>query len=115
MAISYRNESQWSPMATIEVGENCEDLAALVADESLDFRLQPAAQSPAGYRWFDLTVDASKGERRCARTAFALLSAMQRIADKGGIPDFRIVRGHHWLQLGPQDQNDNGDLVLRTI
>jgi len=91
MSISLQQESNWRQMATIEVRDHFDDLGRLLADLSLDFRLEPAQESPTGYAWFNLLIDASKGERRCARTAYALLSAMQHIAAEGGIPDFRIV------------------------
>lgn len=103
-------------MATIEVRDPFDDLGRLLADMSLDFRLEPAHESPTGYLWFNLLIDASKGERRCARTAYALLSALQRIAAEGGIPDFRIVAGEQWLQLGDAEstRHDAADGTLRT-
>lgn len=116
MSISLQQESNWRQMATIEVREHFDDLGRLLADLSLDFRLEPAHESPAGYVWFNLLIDASKGERRCARTAYALLSSMQHIAAEGGIPDFRIVAGEQWLQLGAAGDagNDDADVTLRT-
>lgn len=103
-------------MATIEVRDDFDNLGHLLADPRLDFRLERASESPAGYVWFNLLIDASKGERRCARTAYALLSAVQRIAADGGIPDFRIVAGEQWLQIGEGDgtERDDADGTLRA-
>lgn len=100
MSISLGQESNWRQMATIEVRDDFDDFASVLADLSLDFRIEPAHESPPGYIWFHLLIDAGKGERRCARTAYALLTAMQRIAEEGSIPDFRIVAGEQWLQIG---------------
>jgi hypothetical protein len=109
MSISLQQESNWRQMATIEVRDDFDDLSQLLADMSLDFRIEPASESPTGYTWFNLMIDAGKGERRCARTAYALLSAMQHIAAEGGIPDFRIVAGEQWLQLGEADNAERSD------
>jgi len=111
MSISYQGEAHWRRVAVIEVGADFDNLDAVLADPSLDFRLQPSAESPSGYAWFDLLVDADKGERRCARTAYAVLTAMQRIANDGDIPDFRIVTGHQWLRLGESDPDDAAPIL----
>lgn len=114
MSISYQGEARWRLMAVIEVREDFDNLATVLTDPSLDFRLQASAESPRGYAWFDLLVDADKGERRCARTAYAVLNALQRIADDGDIPEFRIVNGHQWLRIGERGPDDGSEPMLNV-
>jgi hypothetical protein len=114
VSISYQGEERWRRMGVIEVRADFDNLDTVLADPSLDFRLQPSAESPAGYAWFDLLVDSAKGERRCARTAYAVLTAMQRIAGDGDIPDFRIVNGHQWLRLGEAGPDDTDETILHV-
>ncbi|MGH8172282.1 MAG: hypothetical protein ACREPX_04000 [Rhodanobacteraceae bacterium] len=114
MSISYQGEPRWRLMAVIEVREDFGHLASVLKDPSLDFRLQASSESPRGYAWFDLLVDADKGERRCARTAHAVLTALQRIADDGDIPEFRIVNGHQWVRLGEAAADEGGAPILNV-
>jgi hypothetical protein len=88
---------QWCFMATVEVADHAPDLAEILADLDFAFRLEPAAASPPNVRWFNLLVDARRGERRCGYTAHKLLSALQRIAASGELPGFRIIVGERWL------------------
>lgn len=84
-------------MATVQVAEGAPDLAEILTDLHFDFRLDPAAASPPGYRWFNLLVDARRGARRCALIAHRLLSALKRIAEAGDLPGFDILAGERWL------------------
>lgn len=111
MSISYQGEPSWRLMGVVEVREDFDHLADLLTDATFDCRLQPSAESPAGFAWFDLLVDAAKGERRCARTAYAVLTALQRIADDGDIPEFRIVTGHQWLRIGEPAADGNEPML----
>lgn len=90
--------SGWCLMATVQVAEGAPDLAGILADLHFDFRLDPAAASPPGYRWFNLFVDARRGLRRCALIAHRLLSALKRIAEAGDLPGFDILGGERWLE-----------------
>ena len=97
MSPLVRRPPEWCFMATVEVADNAPDLAAILADLDFAFRLEPAAASPPNVRWFNLLVDARRGERRCGHTAHRLLSALQRIAASGELPGFRIIVGERWL------------------
>lgn len=90
-------KSRWRHMATVQVAEGAPDLAGILADLDFDFRLDAAPASPPGFRWFHLYVNARRGERRCALTAHRLLCALQRIADGGDLPEFRVIAGERWL------------------
>jgi hypothetical protein len=114
MNTSSRNESNWRLMGTIEVAANAPRLANVLADLALDFRLETALASPPGYAWFDLYVDASRGERRCERTACMLLDALLRIAEAGEIPAFRIVAGEQWLQIEAMNEHPPGHSVAAS-
>jgi len=84
-------------MATIEVHGDVGDLDDILDDLSYDSRLEPTFSLCADTRRFDLVVNASRGEDRSAMAAYALLSALEAIAEHGGLPGFRIVAGEHWL------------------
>lgn len=88
---------QWCLMATIQVAEGAPNLVDILADLSFDFRLDPAPTSPPGLTWFHLFVDARRSQRRCELTAHRLLSALQRIAEGGDLPGFRVIAGERWL------------------
>src|SRR6185369_17286284 len=90
-------------MATIEVGSDVADFAHLIQDDTLKFQVEPAGKSPPGVQWFLLFMDLSTGERRAARTAWAVLTALRDASAAGCLDGFRVVSGMHWLSL---DQTD---------
>jgi hypothetical protein len=90
--------SRWCLMATVQVAEGAPNLADILVDLDFDFRLDPAPASPPGHAWFHLLVDARRGQRRCELTAHRLLSALQRIAEAGDLPGFRVIAGERWLE-----------------
>lgn len=100
MSLSYGSEHRWRHMATVEVGCDEVDFAQMVRDDTLQFQVEPAGKSPPGYQWFLLFMDLSAGDRRAARTAWAVLTALKRSADAGFITGFRVVEGQQWLDLG---------------
>jgi len=89
---------RWCLMATVQVAEGAPDLADILADLDFGFRLEPAASSPPGRRWLNLYIDARRGQRRCALTAHRLLSALNRLAEAGDIPGYRVIAGERWLE-----------------
>jgi hypothetical protein len=97
MSFLTKSVPHWCLMATVQIDETAPELSEILADLDFGFRLEPAAASPPGYRWLNLLIDARRGERRCAYTAHRLLSALQRIADSGELPGFRIIAGERWL------------------
>jgi len=94
----HRFRTCWHTMATIEVDRSCGALDDVLEDISFDSRLKPVASPNAETLRFDLVVNASRGEDRAAMAAFALLSALEAIAENGGLPGFHIVEGEHWLR-----------------
>ena len=88
-------------MATIEVDRSCGALDDVLEDISFDSRLEPSPSRDPDTLRFDLVVNASRGDDRAAAAAFALLSALEAIADNGSLPGFRIVAGEHWLSAAP--------------
>jgi hypothetical protein len=94
-------------MATIEVDRSCGALDDVLEDISFDSRLESApSPSPETLR-FDLVVNASRGDDRAAMAAFALLSALEAIAENGSLPGFRIVAGGHWLHTEMHRAHDS--------
>jgi hypothetical protein len=75
------------------------ELERLLASGRSHCRIQPNDRSPAGHSWFDVLVDFGAGGRQAAHAAFAALSTMQKAADDGTLHGYRIVNGHHWLEL----------------
>jgi hypothetical protein len=110
--------SRWCLMATVQVAEGAPDLADILADLDFDFRLEPAAASPPGYRWLNLLVDARRGQRRCGLTAHRLLSALKRLAEGGDLPGFQVIAGERWLEYPASTEatfveTSAGDVRLR--
>ena len=111
MNITINPFGDWRRMATVEVGLRGKDLPAVVRDCAMKFRLVEAASPRRQFRVYDLIVDSTEGERRCARTAWAVLSAMRNAATRGCIDQFRVVEGTQWLCMfetpGPAPVNDS--------
>jgi hypothetical protein len=102
---AYRRSNPcWQTMATIEVNRECGDLDDILEDISFDSRLERVASDDGKLR-FELVVNASRGPARSAMAACSLLSALQAIAEDGGLPGFVVVDGAHWLDdaTSPQD------------
>ena len=99
-----RDPSQWCLMATLQVAEDAPDLPAILADLDFDFRLE-RTPSPPGVLWFNLLVDAGRGQRRCGRVAHRLLNALQSISECGDLPAFRIIAGERWLHSPVPDHD----------
>jgi hypothetical protein len=92
----------WRRIATVEVSSRVRDLPALVQDDTLTFRLVEASSPRRSFRRYDLVVDSTTGERRCARTAWTVLTAMQHAADIGCIDQYRVIEGNQWLSMFDQ-------------
>ena len=99
MSITLNPFGNWHRVATVEVSSRIRDLPALVQDDSLNFRLVETDCPRRRSRRFDLVVDSAEGTRRCARTAWTVLSAMQHAAADGCIEQFRVIEGHQWLSM----------------
>lgn len=97
MNLRLSESADWRQYATVEVADRAHDFRQLVRDESLRFRADRAEQSPTGYRWYDIYIDVSMGERRAARAAWSILTALRQSAQDGLLEDFRILSGEHWL------------------
>lgn len=100
MKLSYSAGPEWRRMATLEMLEGGPNLPALIENEQPNVRLRRAETAPSGYLWFNLFVDASQGERRCALTAHVVLTAVKQAVADGHIEGFRIVYGGQWLAYG---------------
>ena len=112
MISSVRREpSQWCLMATLQVAEDAPDLQAILADLDFDFRLE-RIPSPPGVSWFNLLVNARRGQRRCALIAHRLLNALHSISRSGDLPSFRIIAGERWLQ-SPEPGDDTHRIESR--
>jgi hypothetical protein len=101
MQITINPFGEWRRVATVEVGSRVKDLPSLIHDATLKFRLVEADSPQRTFRRYELVVDSSEGERRCARTAWAVLSAMREAAEHGCIDRYRVIDGNQWLTLRP--------------
>ena len=99
MKLTLNTFGNWHRVATIEVSSRARDLPALVQDDRLKFRLVEADSPRRGFRRYDLVVDSTEGERRCARTAWTVLDAMQQAAESGCIDRYRVLEGSQWLSM----------------
>jgi len=97
---SRDTSGDWRHIATVEIGQDVPDFKTLVDDKSIRFRAESSDKSPAGFQWFEFYVDANAGDRACARAAWALLSALKRLHESGGLEALRIIYGQQWLDLG---------------
>jgi len=93
-------------VAAIEVRGETSRLADIIGGSEQEFHLAPASASPPGYQWFDIYVDAQRGERRAALTAHTILSTLLAGSEKGWQDDFRILFGKQWLQVGDVMQSE---------
>lgn len=103
MVLTYGSEQRWRHMATVEVSSDTADFAHLIQDDTLQFQVEPARDSPPGVQWFLLFMDLSTGERRAARTAWAVLTALRHASAAGCLRGFRIISGTQWLALDRAD------------
>lgn len=92
----------WRCMAVVEIGNEVDGLDELMQADGPLYRWK-AIDSPKGFVWYELQVDSAGSESRAARTAWSVLSALQRLADQDRLPDFRIVSGGEWLNMAPID------------
>lgn len=90
MQITINPFGEWRRVATVEASSRAKDLADLIYDNALKFRLVEADCPKPTFRRYDLIVDTTEGERRCARTTWAVLSAMQHAAAHGFIDKYRV-------------------------
>jgi hypothetical protein len=100
MQITINPFGQWHRVATVEVSWRVKNLPSLVHDETLKFRLIEADSPQRRFRRYELVGDSTFGERRCARTAWAVLSAMREAATHGCIEQYRVIEGNQWLAVG---------------
>jgi len=114
MTVDTSLPAYWSHMATLQVAENAPNLAEILADLEFGFRLVPAAASPPGLLWYQLWVDGRRGPRRCGLIAHRLLAALQRLADLGDLPAFRILAGERWLGYSTAIAADESSEWLAT-
>ena len=110
MSIPLNPAAGWRQVARLEVIGDAPALLQLIDDESPDYRIEPAHNSPHGFSWFDVRVDFSVGDRRAAHTAYAFLTALQRAADDGLLPGYRLINGQEWLLIGAN--LDRGDPLV---
>lgn len=96
----------------IEIPAGFKNFTELVREDAMAFRLVESVQSPKGFQWYDLMIDHALGKRRAARTTWALLWALKRLAADGVLRDFRIVRGVEWLDVVPSRCDDGYDLPV---
>lgn len=109
MQLTLNPFGQWRLVATVEVSARVNNLPALAQDDTLKFRLVEVDSPRRTFRRYDLLVDSTEGERRCARTAWAVLSAMQEAATLGCIDKYRVIEGNQWLAMcapAPAQQGD---------
>lgn len=107
MDSSFGSSQGWRPVAIVEVPEGTDNFLQLVRDNTLPFRAEPTPQAPAGFLWYQISVESDVGER-IARTAWAVLTALKNASDQGFLEGLRIVNGRHWLAMG----DNNADVAL---
>jgi hypothetical protein len=98
----HRFHTHWHTMATIEVDRSAGALDDVLDDISFDSRLKPVPSPNPDTLRFELVVNAARGEDRAGMATFALLSALEAIAENGGLPGFHIVEGESWLRAPQQ-------------
>lgn len=99
MNITLNPFGEWHRVATVEVDSRVKDLPTLIRDDRLHFRLVETESPHRSVRRYNLVVDSAAGERRCARTAWAVLSAMGDAATDGRLDRYRVIDGGQWLAL----------------
>jgi hypothetical protein len=117
MNITINPFGDWRRVATVEVSSRVRDLPALVQDNTVNFRLVETDSARRQFRRYDLVVDSTEGERRCARTAWTVLSAMRQAATHGCLDQFRVIEGNQWLSLfeTPRPASANDALLVGAV
>jgi hypothetical protein len=93
---SSHAERQWRAIATVETRAGT-DLSGLAACERYDVRVEPVDGSPAGCRWFNVLIDAARGEEHYVLAARAVLRTLHRLRASGVATGFHVVDGNQWL------------------
>ena len=115
MNLTLNPFGNWHCVATVEVSSRVKNLPALVQDDTLTFRLVESHSPRRSFRRYDLVIDSTTGERRCARTAWTVLTAMQHAADIGCIDKYRVIEGNQWLSMfKPTPSASAGNLLAAT-
>jgi hypothetical protein len=97
MQITLNPFGEWRCVATVEVSSRVRDLPTLIRDDSIKFRLVEVDSPERRVRRYDVLVDSMEGERRHARSAWAVLGALREAANHGAIDQYRVIEGDHWL------------------
>ncbi len=100
-------------MAVVEIGDDVDRFDELIQADGPLYHWKPI-DSPKGFVWYELQVDSAGSESGAARTAWSVLSALQRVADQDELPDFRIVSGGEWLSMPPLDAQSADESVRHS-
>lgn len=92
-------QDDWRHVATIEIAEVPSGADGVSGEAMRHARLVPSEHSPTDARRYDVLVDFGIGARQAAHAASAALAHLQRTADEGRLPGYRLVNGLHWLEL----------------
>lgn len=93
-----RTTGSWQRIAVFEIDADApivDDLRGNAPDSR--HLIIPARESPPGVRWYEIYVDFGIGDVQAIRLAQAQLQAVQRWADRGQMPGYRLVCGDEWL------------------
>lgn len=93
-------DGQWRQIAVVEVATAAPDMASLIGESDSRYRVTSALASPTGYKWYEIELDFSIGEARASQAACALLRALADLGSAGIIPEYRLVGGQQWLEVG---------------
>ncbi len=110
MVRNNRDPARMRPFAVIET-TSTQDVLERVLDDPAHvaaFGLQECAQSPHGYSWFNVCIDATD-PLAALKTIRSVLVALLRAADLGIVGHFRIVTGADLLR-GPEPAAGGGEV-----
>jgi hypothetical protein len=97
MVIAINRSFGWHCVATFEVIGKVPCLDAVLGNTRHHYQIEPSREAPAEHSWFDVLVDFSFGERRAWHVAYAILTALQDVADEGLIEGYRLVTGQFYF------------------
>ncbi|HEY6941480.1 hypothetical protein [Dokdonella sp.] len=94
-----RSREGWQRVAVFEIEADApivDDLRGNAPDSPC--LIIPARESPPGVRWYEIYIDFGIGEVLAIRLAQSQLEAVQRWANAGLMPGFRLINGREWLR-----------------
>ena len=99
--------ADWRRIALIEIDGELSSFGHVLGSPEPEYLVMLVEEPPPDRTWIEVFVDFGVGERRGARLAYAILSALELSVSSGILPPFRFVTGEQWLRHPPRLETGN--------